>query len=259
MLSLVTWNVNSLKARLPRVLELLDEHGPDVVLLQETKCAADVFPHEQLDAAGYHAVEHGAGPWAGVAIAARHELALGEPVRGLAGEPDSAEARWLEVEVAGVRAISVYVPNGRAPDSPSFASKLAFLEAAGDRVAELVFDTAAAALVVAGDFNVAPTDRDVYDPEAFIGSTHVTDPERARLSTLLEAGLVDAYRTLHPKEPGFTWWDYRQGHFHRGMGMRIDLVLLDRASARDLVSCGIDRNYRKGPKPSDHAPLFATL
>jgi exodeoxyribonuclease III len=226
-----------------------------MLLMQETKCAPDGFPHDELAAAGYRAHDHSAGRWAGVAIATRSELETGEVVRGLSGEPDPSEARWLELEVAGVRAISLYVPNGREVGSESYDAKLEFLDAARARVAEL----RGGRLAIAGDVNVAPCDRDVYDPAAFVGDTHVTAPERERLAAILDAGVVDAYRALHPDQPGFTWWDYRQGHFHRGLGMRIDLVLLSAALAEGLTQCGIDRDYRKGPKPSDHAPLLASL
>lgn len=252
-MKLVTWNVNSLKARLPRVLELLEAHSPDVVLLQETKCAADAFPALELEAAGYRAAHHSAGRWAGVAILAREEPR--DIAVGLDGEPAVDEARWIEATVAGLRVVSVYVPNGRAPDTPTYADKLRFLEAMATRIGELSGD----ALVVAGDFNVCPTDLDVYDPAAFVGATHVTEPERERFRALLAAGVVDAFRELHPDEPGFTWWDYRQGHFHRKLGLRIDAHLVSASLAGRVVACGIDRDFRKGPKPSDHAPLLLEL
>jgi exodeoxyribonuclease III len=253
---LVTWNVNSLNARLPRVLELLEEHRPDVLCLQETKCEPDAFPHAELAQAGYHAADHSGGRWAGVALLAREGLPLEDPTRGLPGEPAQDECRWVEatVGVGRVRVISVYVPNGRAVDSPWYAAKLDFLRAARERTAQL----RGTPLVIAGDMNVAPEDRDVYDPAAFVGSTHVTLTERGALSELAQAGgLIDAYRRLHPDEQQFTWWDYRQGHFHRGMGLRIDQVLVSRELAERLERCGIERSYRKGPKPSDHAPLVA--
>jgi exodeoxyribonuclease-3 len=250
---LVSWNVNSLKMRLPRVLELLEAHGPDVVLLQETKSAADAFPALELDGAGYRAVHHSAGRWAGVAILAREEPA--DVAVGLPGEPAEDEARWIEATVAGVRVASVYVPNGRAPDTPTYADKLRFLEAMGERIGALSGEP----LVVAGDFNVCPADLDVYDPAAFVGSTHVTPAERERFAALLHAGTVDAFRELHPDEPGFTWWDYRQGHFHRGLGLRIDAHLVSRPLADRIAACGIDRDFRKGTKPSDHAPLLLEL
>jgi exodeoxyribonuclease III len=250
---LVSWNVNSLKVRMPRVLELLEAHRPDLLFLQETKCEPDAFPALELEAAGYRAVHHSGGRWAGVALAARHDL--GEVRAGLEGEPGRDEARWIEATVGGVRAVSVYVPNGRAVDTPTYEDKLRFLEAAGERIREL----GEGPLVVAGDFNVCPTDLDVYDPKAFVGETHVTEAERERFAALLKAGTVDAFRQLHPEEPGFTWWDYRQGHFHRGMGLRIDAFLLSPPVAGRLESCGIDRDFRKGPKPSDHAPLLCEL
>jgi exodeoxyribonuclease-3 len=250
---LASWNVNSLKVRMPRVLEFLEQHQPDLFLMQETKCEPDAFPLLELEAAGYRAVHHSAGRWAGVALLARAEL--DEVCAGLAGEPSSDEARWLEASVDGLRAVSVYVPNGRAPDSPFYEDKLRFLDAMAERIAELSGEP----LVVAGDFNVCPTDLDVYDPTAFVGATHVTPPERERFRALLEAGTVDAFRELHPDEPGFTWWDYRQGHFHRKMGLRIDAFLLSRPLAEGLVECGIDRSFRKGSMPSDHAPLLAEL
>jgi exodeoxyribonuclease-3 len=250
---LATWNVNSLKVRMPRVLELLELHRPDLVLLQETKSEPDAFPTLELEAAGYRAAHHSAGRWAGVAILAHDEPA--EVCAGLEGEPARDEARWIEATVGGVRVVSVYVPNGRTVDSPFYADKLRFLDAAAERIAALSGEP----LIVAGDFNVCPADLDVYDPAAFVGETHVTAPERERFAALLDAGVTDAFRELHPDEPGFTWWDYRQGHFHRKMGLRIDAVLLSPPLAERLESCGIDRDFRKGPKPSDHAPLLADI
>jgi exodeoxyribonuclease-3 len=250
---LATWNVNSLNVRMPRVLEFLELHRPDVLFMQETKTEPDAFPGLELEAAGYRTVHHSAGRWAGVAIAARGEI--GDVCAGLEGEPSRDEARWLEATVDGFRAVSVYVPNGREVGSPFYEDKLRFLEAAAARIGEL----STGPLAVAGDFNVCPTDLDVYDPAAFVDETHVTPPERERFAALLEAGTVDAFRELHPDEPGFTWWDYRQGHFHRKMGLRIDAFLLSQPLASGLRECGIDRNFRKGSKPSDHAPLLAEL
>lgn len=250
---LVTWNVNSLKARLPRVLEFLDEHAPDVLCLQETKCEAAAFPHEELAQAGYAAVDHSGGRWAGVAVLAREGLALTDPCSGLPGEPGADEARWVEATVDGIRVVSVYVPNGRELESEWYAAKLAFFAAAAERVKTLA---AAAPLVVAGDMNVCPTDLDVYDPAAFATTTHTSAPERAALQALCDAGpLADPFRRLHPDEPGYTWWDYRAGHFHKGLGLRIDLTLLSPALAERVTRCGIERPYRKGTKPSDHVPL----
>lgn len=257
-MQLVTWNVNSIKVRLPRVLEFLGELAPDVVCMQETKCEDEAFPVAEFASAGYHAVHHSAGRWAGVAIAAREGLALEDCAVGLPGELREDEARWIEATVDGLRVASTYVPNGRAVGSPTFEEKLAFLDAIAARVA--ILREGPAPLAVAGDFNVAPSDLDVYDPEAFAGSTHVTSEERGRIAAICAAGgIVDAYRALHPDEVGYTWWDYRQGHFHRRMGLRIDLVLVSEGLVGRLEHVGIERNYRKGSKPSDHAPLVARL
>ena len=253
-MKLATWNVNSLRMRMPRVLEFLAQHEPDLLLLQETKSDPGAFGADELAAAGYAAAHHSAGRWAGVAVLARGDALPADVSAGLAGEPADDEARWVEATVGALRVASVYVPNGRAVDSSTYADKLRFLEAAAERVGELAAD---GPLVLAGDFNVCPTDLDVYDPAAFAGSTHVTEPERERFRAILDAGVVDAYRHLHPDEVGFTWWDYRAGHFHKKLGLRIDAVLMTPDLAGRLTSCGIDRNFRKGAKPSDHAPLLA--
>jgi len=253
----VTWNVNSLRARLPRVLELLELHQPDVVCLQETKCADDSFPAGELSSVGYTAVHHSAGQWAGVAVLARAPHTLADASFGLPGEAAPSEARWCEATVAGIRFVSTYVPNGRTLDSPEFPRKLTFLEAAATRAAA---QDDAVPLVIAGDINIAPADADVYDPALFVGGTHVSAEERMRLQAILGRGrMVDAYRHLHPDTPQFTWWDYRAGHFHKGLGLRIDLALVSAALAPRLTECGIDRNFRKGSKPSDHAPLLVRL
>ena len=251
----MTWNVNSLRVRLPRVRELLEQHRPDVLCLQETKSPLDGFPEAELADAGYRAVHRSAGQWAGVAILARAELALGDPSLQLRGDPVADEARWCEATAAGIRFVSLYVPNGRTLDSPEYPRKLAFLDAAAARLAELDDRE----LVVAGDWNIAPADRDVYDPAGFVGGTHVTDEERRRLRALLRSGLVDAYRAVHPETVQYTWWDYRAGHFHKGLGLRIDLALMTPGLAARLTDAGIYRDYRKGKKPSDHAPLFFDL
>jgi exodeoxyribonuclease-3 len=247
---LVSWNVNSLNVRMPRVLELLAEHAPDVAFLQETKTEPDAFPFVELLDAGYQSVHHSAGRWAGVALLAREPLA--DVCAGLAGEPAVDEARWIEATTAdGLRIAAVYVPNGRAIGHPEYEKKLAFLDATRERIGTLD--------ILAGDFNVCPADIDVYDPAAFMTETHVQPEERERFAALLEDGHVDAFRHLHPDEVGFTWWDYRQGHFHRKMGLRIDAFLVGPRVADRIAACGIDRTYRKGPKPSDHAPLLLEL
>ena len=252
----VTWNVNSLKMRMPRVLEFIELHRPDVLLLQETKAPQDAFPDLELAEAGYHAIHHSAGQWAGVALVARSDLPLEDPALSLPGDPVPEEARWCEATVDGIRLASVYVPNGRTLDSPEYPRKLAFLDAMAARISEL---RAVSPVIVAGDMNIAPADIDVYDPAAFVGGTHVSAEERNRLGEILAGGMVDAYRAVHPDDVQYTWWDYRAGHFHKGFGLRIDLALVSAALAERLTACGIDRNFRKGKKPSDHAPLLLDL
>jgi exodeoxyribonuclease-3 len=250
---LVTWNVNSLRARLPRVLEFLEQHNPDIAFLQETKVAADTFPVDELGAAGYDAVHHSAGQWAGVALLAKRGVAeIADTQFGLPGEPVAAEARWCEATIGGLRCASTYVPNGRTLDSPEYPRKLEFLDAIRTHLEQSAGD---APRVIAGDFNIAPADIDVYDPAAFDGGTHVTDAERTRLEAIEGTGLIDCYRHLHPETQQFTWWDYRAGNFHKGLGLRIDLFLASAELAPGITRCGIERDYRKGKKPSDHAPV----
>ncbi len=254
----VTWNVNSLRARLPRVLELLEQHQPDVVALQETKCSDANLPLVELDQAGYEVVHHSGGQWAWVALLIRRPLAPDHPTLSLEADPVPSEARWCEATVAGIRFVSTYVPNGRALDNPEYPRKLAFLDAAAKRAAAI--RAQGVPLLIAGDVNVAPTDADVHDIRAFEGFTHVSEPERAGLAAVASAGgLVDAFRHLHPTEQQFTWWDYRGGSFHKNLGMRIDLALVSERLAEGLIACGIDRDFRKGFKPSDHAPLLVWL
>lgn len=254
----VTWNVNSLRARLPRVLELLAAHQPDVVALQETKCTAENFPLAELGEAGYEVVHHSGGQWAGVALLVRRPLAPELPLLGLPGDGVPTEARWCEATVSGIRFVSTYVPNGRTLDSPEFPRKLAFLEAAAERAAAIRDEQLN--MVIAGDMNVAPDDGDVYDPSFYVQSTHVSEPERAGLRAIQERGdLIDAYRHVHPDEAQFTWWDYRAGNFHKNLGMRIDLVLISERLGEGLMGAGIDRDFRKGFKPSDHAPLLVWM
>jgi exodeoxyribonuclease III len=253
---LVTWNVNSLPARMPRVLEFLEKFEPDVALLQETKTADDAFPESELREAGYHSAHHSAGRWAGVAILAREQPT--DVSAGLPGELRADEARWIEATVGDVRFASAYVTNGRAVGTEWFDEKLAFLDAMAKRVEEL---RAGPPLIAGGDFNVTRDDRDVYDPAAFAGETHVTPDERERLEAIMQrGGLVDAYRELHPDEVQYTWWDYRQGHFHKNFGLRIDYALVAEQIAPRLRECGMVRDFRKGkPTPSDHAPLLVEL
>jgi exodeoxyribonuclease III len=251
----VTWNVNSLRARLPRVLELLALHQPEVVALQETKCTPANFPIAELQEAGYEAVHHSGGQWAGVALLVKQPLTFTDTLLELPEDVVPQEARWCEATIQGVRFISTYVPNGRTLDSPEYPRKLEFLQAAAKRAAAI--RSAGDPMVIAGDMNIAPTDADVYNPALYIDATHVSAPERAGLQAILDAGgLVDAFPLLNPDVQQFTWWDYRAGNFHKNLGMRIDLALMSESLVPGLLASGIDRDFRKGFKPSDHAPLL---
>jgi exodeoxyribonuclease-3 len=254
---IATWNVNSVKQRLPRLLPWLDERQPDVVCLQETKLADDGFG-ELLDAElaqrGYAAALHGEAAWNGVAILSR--AGLDDVVAGLPGGPGfpHQEARAVSATCDGIRVVSVYVPNGREPDSEHYQYKLAWLESLRKMVA-----VGPAATIVAGDMNIAPTDDDVFDPEAYVGQTHVTAPERAALAELQALGLHDVVRDRWPKERVFSYWDYRAGMFHQDLGMRIDLILAGDAVASRVKAAWVDRKARKGTGPSDHAPVIVDL
>ncbi|MGO8687005.1 MAG: exodeoxyribonuclease III [Candidatus Dormibacteria bacterium] len=254
---LATWNVNSVMARLPRLLEWLAATRPDVVCLQETKVADAAFPGAEVAELGYAAATHGDGRWNGVAILSR--VGLDAVSAGFAGEPGypEVEARAVSATCAGVRVWSVYVPNGRSLDSPHYGYKLAWLSALRDVLGSEA-DAGNAPLAVSGDFNVAPSDDDVWDPAEFTGSTHVSAAERQAVAALLDLGLVDV-RARALKGRPFTYWDYRAGMFHKGMGMRIDLVLLSRVLAARVGDAYIDREARKGTAPSDHAPVVVEL
>jgi exodeoxyribonuclease-3 len=248
----VTWNVNSLKVRLPRVEEWLATVQPDIVCLQETKLADSAFPAMAFSALGYEVAHHGEGRWNGVAIASR--VGIDDITEGFGDdEPADPEARVLWATCAGIRVASVYVPNGRALDQDHYRYKLAWLGRLRSGLAQR--HDPSERLLVCGDFNIAPDDRDVYDPEAFVGETHVSGPERAALRDLEAWGLVDVFRRHYDAGGLFSWWDYRAGNFHKGKGMRIDLVLATKDLADRSTAALIDRNARKGKAPSDHAPL----
>ena len=259
---IATWNVNSLAARLDKVRWWLDRARPDVLLLQETKLADDAAPHAAFKDCGYELVHHGQGRWNGVAIASRVGIAevvtaFGESraamVDGEDGDP-LHEARMIAGTCAGVRVVSVYVPNGRTLGSPFFEAKLTWLARLG-RWLEEACDPSAP-LVVGGDFNVAPTDDDVWDAAACHGGTHVSERERAAIASLARWGLHDAYRAQHPERGRYSWWDYRAGAFHKNLGMRIDLMLVTAPLSERVRWAEIDREARKGkPTPSDHAPV----
>lgn len=248
-----TWNCNSIRARMPRLLELLETHRPDVLCLQETKVAGELFPHLELAMAGYTAIDHSSGTWNGVAVLVPVDVEATRAVFGLDGQPRPEEARWLEVEVRGVRVVSVYVPNGRAPGHPRFDEKLRFLEVAAERARHLA---EAGPVVIAGDVNVAPTDEDVWNPGRTVGRTHLTPPERSRVAALLGHGLTDAF--LAAGEGGrYTWWSNHPAAVERDRGMRIDLALV--SEHLDVRRCVVDRGFRRGERPSDHAPLLTWI
>lgn len=254
---IATWNVNSLKARLPRVLEWLEYAQPDVLCMQETKLADDAVPVMDFEAIGYTVLHHGEGRWNGVAIASRVGVTEDRSGFGELVDPYEGEARLVAGTCGGVRVASVYVPNGRALGTDTYERKLEWL----DRLLEWLDASHSPdePLVVCGDFNVAPEDRDVYDPRAFEGATHVSDAERKRYQALLDWGFTDAFRQLYDDDRLYTWWDYRAGNFHKHKGLRIDHVLVT-APLRDRVTWAlVDRNARKGEKPSDHAPLLVDL
>ena len=252
-----TWNVNSVKQRLPRLLPWLEERRPDVVCLQETKLGDEAFDAllgAELAGRGYEVARHGEAQWNGVAILSR--VGLDQVISGLPGAPGfpHAEARAISASCAGIRVYCVYVPNGRIPGSEHYRYKLAWLDALREDVGADSGDT-----LICGDMNVAPADADVFDPQAYIGQTHVTEPERSALSRLLALGLRDVVRDRWPTERVFTYWDYRAGMFHQDLGMRIDLVLASTAVAARVGAAWVDRQARKGSGPSDHAPVIVDL
>jgi exodeoxyribonuclease-3 len=255
---IATWNVNSLKARLPRVEEWLGYAHPDVLCMQETKLADSNFPVMAFEALGYDVAFHGGGGrYNGVAIASR--VGLEDPVAGFSDEDESdiVESRLLSATCAGVRVSSVYVPNGRAVGTEHYEAKLAWL----DRLAAHLRSSCDpdGDVAICGDFNVAPEDRDVWDASKVNGATHVSGPERERLQALLDWGLVDAFRLRYGDDRLFSWWDYRAGDFHQHRGMRIDLVLVTQKLASRVSYALIDRFARKGKLPSDHAPVLVDV
>ncbi len=261
---IATWNVNSLRARLEKVVAWLERARPDVLLMQETKLADGDTPDLAFRQAGYELAHHGEGRWNGVAIASRLGLEaivtnFGEPLRPARTEDTGddepmAEARMIAADCAGIRVVSLYAPNGRTVGSPFYAAKLAWFGRLARWLQEAANPTLP--LVLGGDFNIAPADEDVWNPRACHGGTHVSPPEREAFAGLGRWGLVDAYRLHHPEPGRYTWWDYRAGHFHKNFGMRIDHLLVTRPLVSRTLWAEIDREARKGkPIPSDHAPL----
>lgn len=265
---IATWNVNSLKARLEKVAWWLDRAAPDVLLMQETKLADGDVPSDEFARRGYELAHHGEGRWNGVAIASRIGIAdvvtnFGEPLapartEDVGDDEPLAEARMISAVCGGVRVTCIYAPNGRSVASPFYRAKLLWFA----RLARWFQETRhpEEALVLGGDFNVAPADADVWDPRLCHGGTHVSPEEREAFAALERWGLEDAYRRHHPEPERYTWWDYRAGMFHKNYGMRIDHLLTSRSITPRVIMSEIDREARKGkPTPSDHTPLVIDL
>jgi exodeoxyribonuclease-3 len=253
-MKLATWNVNSLRVRLPHVLDWLNTHAPDVLCLQETKVVDEDFPVADVRAAGYHAVFSGQKTYNGVAMLSRKPLA--DVVRDFPGV-NSEQKRTLAASWAGTRVINVYVPNGESVDSEKYQYKLAWL--AGLKAFLSSELKRCPKLAVVGDFNIAPQERDVHDPKAWEGQVLFSEKERAAFRELEALGLVDVFRKFDQPEKSFTWWDYRQAAFRRNLGLRIDHVLASTALAGDCRACSVDTAPRKLERPSDHAPVVATF
>lgn len=255
MIRIATWNVNSVKARLPLLLDWLRDSAPDLVLLQETKCETEAFPTLEIQSQGYQVAAVGQKTYNGVAILSRHPIRM---LRDrLPGAPEDEQARYVEAETAGLRVASLYIPNGNPVDTDKFAYKLAWLarvkaHAAGLLAEEIPF-------VLGGDWNVAPDDADVHDPRAWAADALCRPESRAAFRRLLHLGLTDAFRALHPEGGRYSWWDYRAGAFARDEGLRIDHLLLSPQAADRLEEAGIDRKPRGWEKASDHTPVWCSL
>ena len=254
-MKIATWNVNSIKARLPAALEWLGEASPDVVLLQETKTVDEGFPEAEIGELGYNVAVHGQKSYNGVAILAKRPIE--DVARGLPGDDEDIQARYIEAVVDGVRVASIYLPNGNPVDSEKFPYKLRWMERLYDHTRGLLeFDEA---LVLGGDYNIAPADGDVYEPDDWADDALCRPDSRARFRAILHLGLTEAYRALH-REPGaYSFWDYQSGRWQRDQGLRIDHLLLSPQAADRLEACDIDRGPRGKPKASDHTPVWCTL
>lgn len=249
-----TWNVNGIRARLERVLEWVEQRSPDIVAVQELKSDDDNFPYDELKKTGMYVLAHCQKSWNGVAILSKERPTLIEA--GLPGFED-AGARMIAADIAGVKAVSVYVPNGKDVDHEDYERKLEWLRGLREYI-DATFSPSDE-LFVGGDFNIAPQDIDSYDPEGLRETIFHTERERKAFSSLLEWGLVDAFRSANPDFQFFTWWDYRGGNFHKNLGLRLDMVLLTKPLADRIEAVWVDRDFRKGAKPSDHAPVIADL
>ena len=254
MMRIATWNVNSLRVRLPHLAQWLAANPVDAIGLQELKLPDDQFPRAEIEALGLTAVHHGQKTYNGVAILARETPA--DVTMGIPGY-DDPQRRVIAATVGGVRLVNVYVPNGQEVGSEKYAYKLAWLEKLHAWLkGELARHPR---LAIVGDFNIAPEDRDVHDPAKWEGSVHVSEPERKALAALTQLGLVDLFRRFEQAPGTFSWWDYRMGAFRRNHGLRIDLVLASEALAASCKACSVDRSPRAWERPSDHAPVVASF
>jgi exodeoxyribonuclease-3 len=253
-MQLATWNVNSLAVRLPQLLDWLAANPVDAIVLQETKLTDDKFPVAAIEAAGYAVSFHGQKTYNGVALLTRGAHAA--VLKNIPGFDDE-QARVIAGTLGGVRLIGGYFPNGQAPDSDKFAYKMRWLDALHDFVAAEL--AAHPQLVLMGDFNIAPTDADVYDPVAWAGQIHCTPEERAQFERLLRLGLHDAFRLFEQAPKSWSWWDYRNLAFRKNQGLRIDHILVSNALKSRVSACAIDKLPRKNERPSDHAPVVVTL
>jgi exodeoxyribonuclease-3 len=256
---LATWNVNSIRTRVDRVVAFLERSGTDVLAMQETKCRDEQFPALAFEAAGYEVVHHGLNQWNGVAVASRvgiSDVEVGFPGMPTWGDPAAAEARALGVTCDGVRVWSLYVPNGRAVGDPHYVYKLEWMAALREAAGGWLADDPDAQIALVGDWNIAPRDEDVWDMSLFTGATHVSEPERAAFRALEDIGFTEVTR---PHVQQYTYWDYQQLRFPRNEGMRIDFVQASPELAAHVVGAQIDRDERKGKAPSDHVPVIVDL
>ena len=259
---IATWNVNSVRSRIDRVLGVLERHDLDVLLLQETKCRDDQFPTMELLANGYELAQHGLNQWNGVAVISRvglEDVQIGFPSMPGFGEPAAPEARAIGATCNGVRVWSLYIPNGREVDHPHYHYKLDWLAALRQDASAWLAQDPQAQILLAGDWNIAPTDEDVWDVAFFAGRTHVTRPERAAFQAIVDAGFSDVVRPYTPGPGVYTYWDYTQLRFPKKQGMRIDFALASPALAARVSDAMIDREERKGKGASDHAPVVVTF
>lgn len=261
MLTIVTWNVNSIKSRLEHTVRFLREQSPDIVLLQELKCTDDAFPFLEIEALGYNIVTHGQKTYNGVAILSKYPIDSDDVVRGLPGDDSDEAARYIEAVISlegqAIRVASVYVPNGQSPDSDKFSYKMRFFDRLYAHARRLL--SYRELLVLGGDYNVAPTDLDVYDPISLRHSICFHPDEQQHFRSLEYLGLTDAYRALHPDTQQFSWWDYRGSGWQYNKGMRIDHLLLSALAADRLKSAHVSTDVRNWEKPSDHAPVMCSL